>query len=707
MSTTLLLPVLLLAAMVASAESLTLKPGCRPSCGGVEIPYPFGIGQGCFRPGFEILCDNNMAALGNTGQAIEVFVLSLSVTPRPEARVMVPVTWQCYNTSGDPIDWYIRTVDYNPAGVYRISNTRNELYVLGCNTFVYTNGGPRGRSTYSYYTGCAAYCDNAQSAKDGDCTGVGCCHVDIPPGLSDNKMRFTEDPNWSHSGMEFGLCDYAFIVEKGSYTFRAADLGMDGRRTSKPLRLDWAIRDSNGSSLACAEAPTMPGYTCVSEHSECVDSTNGPGYVCNCTQGYEGNPYQRMRARPRKEFPCNGICQDIEGSYNCKCRPGYESNGSPKENPCTPKFPLPAKIAIGIGLCVFFLVVGLLLAFIVHQKRKLAVHFEMNGGNILKKVIGLAIFTHKDLKKITNNNSDRLGNGYFGEVYKGTLFDEARTIVAVKSFIKVDKERIQEFTEEVMIQLRMAHPNVLKLMGCCLQLHIPMLVYEFAAKGSLRDILHGKKQQKLTTKLRLDIAIGSAHGLSYMHSEDIRHGDVKPDNILLNDNLIPKISDFGLSKLLNLGEKIAKKVIGCDSYMDPVFKNTGLLTPKSDVYSFGVVLLELISRKQIVYGPNGSLIIEFRHIYETEKSGRSMFDKEIVAQDDILILEEIGKLAMACLKEHQDSRPGMIEVAEQLMKLRKKTLDDASNNTEMGATADATLSVPPSPISDTTRLIHS
>ncbi|XP_037450487.1 wall-associated receptor kinase 4-like [Triticum dicoccoides] len=619
MSTTFLLPTLLLAALAATATSLTLKPGCRPSCGGVDVPYPFGIGQGCFLPGFEIVCDNSRPILGNTEQAIEVFVLSLSVTPRPEARVMVPITWQCFNSSGDAIKWSISTVNYNRAGVYRISNNHNELVVLGCNTLVYTNGGPRGRSTYTYYTGCAAYCDNAQSARDGDCTGVGCCHVDIPPGLSDNKMRFSGDPDWKNPGMPFSLCDYAFIVEKGNYTFQKADLKMD-LETSKPLRLDWAIRVNNGSSLSCAEAPSMPGYMCVSQHSECVDSTNGPGYVCNCTEGYEGNPYLHKG--------------------------------------CT-----------SIGLGVSILVFALLLAFIMHQKRKLAEHFEMNGGNILKSVIGLPIFTEKDLKKITKNNSECLGNGYFGKVYKGTLPDEA--IVAVKSFIKVDKDRIGEFTEEVKIQLKMKHPNILKLMGCCLQLDVPMLVYEFAAEGSLRDILHWKQNQKLSAELRLDIAIGSANGLSYMHSEDIRHGDVKPDNILLSDKSIPKIADFGLSKLLNPGEKFTKKVIGCQGYMDPVFRNTGILTSKSDVYSFGVVLLELISRKKVEYGESGSLIIEFRHIYETKKSGRSLFDEEIVAEKDILILEEIGKLAMQCLKERLDGRPGMKEVAEQLVKIKE------------------------------------
>lgn len=684
MPTTFLLPALLLAALAATAKSLTLKKGCQPSCGDIEVPYPFGIGPGCFREGFEINCINDTPVLGNSTRQYEV--LSLAVTPRPEAKVVLPVAYQCYNATGAVTDSEVRQLDFNSAGVYRISNTRNELVVLGCNTLIYTNSGPSGRHRHTYYTGCVAYANDYESVRDGTCAGVGCCRVDIPPGLTDNNMRFANDQYWLHANQTFCPCDYAFIVEKGYYTFRAAHLQIVTTGSKWPMLLDWAIRDSSGTTLSCAEAPSMPEYTCVSDHSECINSTNGPGYVCNCTQGYEGNPYLDKGctninecARPRDQFPCYGVCHDTEGSYDCQCRLGYESSGDPKENPCNPKFPLRARIAIGISLGVFFLVVALLLAFIMHQKRKLAKNFEMNGGNILKKVLGLTIFTENDLNKITKNNSESLGNGFFGKVYKGTLPDESETVVAVKSFIKVDEERIEEFTEEVMIQLKINHPNVLKLMGCCLQLDVPMLVYEFAANGSLRDILHRNKTQKLSSELRLDIAIGSADGLSYMHSQDIRHGDVKPDNILLNEKLIPKISDFGLAKLLKPGEKFAKQVVGCEGYMDPVFRNTGLLTPKSDVYSFGVVLLELISRKQIVCGQSGSLVIEFRHIYEIEKSGRSMFDEEIVTEEDILILEEIGKLAMKCLKEHQDGRPDMTEVAEQLVKLRKNTIDDAAN----------------------------
>uniref|UniRef100_A0A453JGB5 Wall-associated receptor kinase galacturonan-binding domain-containing protein n=1 Tax=Aegilops tauschii subsp. strangulata TaxID=200361 RepID=A0A453JGB5_AEGTS len=289
-----LLPALLLAATVESL--LTVRPDCQESCGGVDIPYPFGIGAGCFRPGFEITCLNNTMPVLPASTGV-VRVLTLLVMPRPEARVMLPVSWTCYNSAGNTTAVSLDgRVNFNKDNVYRISNTHNQLFVLGCNTFVYTMSWCTAHcndplsAMYTLYSGCTTYCNDSRSAQDGACAGVGCCHVDIPPGIGDNLMKFD---TWSRVGKEFSPCDYAFIVEKGSYTFRAADLHME-KHTRLPLRLDWAIRDSNvnsTASLSCAQLSQGNSTSCVSDHSECVDSTNGPGYVCNCTKGYEGNPY--------------------------------------------------------------------------------------------------------------------------------------------------------------------------------------------------------------------------------------------------------------------------------------------------------------------------------------------------------------------------------------------------------------------------------
>jgi serine/threonine protein kinase len=325
------------------------------------------------------------------------------------------------------------------------------------------------------------------------------------------------------------------------------------------------------------------------------------------------------------------------------------------------------------------------------QKRKLDKLFEKNGGEILRNVKGLTIFTKDGLKKITKDNAEFLGHGSFGNVYKGTLPD--KTMVAVKASIKVDEATKEEFVEEVEIQSQMIHKNILKLVGCCLEVDVPVLVYEFAANGSLQDILHAKKNQVLPLDSRLEIAIGSAEGLKYMHSyatHAMRHGDIKPDNILLDDKLTPKITDFGLSKLLK-EEYITKVVVGCMGYIDPVFMKTGLLTQKNDVYSFGAVLLELITGKRNVYDQKFSLIIEYNKVYENKRSGREMFDIDIATEEDMHVLEEMGKLAMDCLNEDLENRPDMTEVAEQLVMIRRNKKFGKSNNAYPNNIGDITI----------------
>ncbi|XP_044392256.1 wall-associated receptor kinase 2-like [Triticum aestivum] len=694
MALSFLLPALLLAALpTIPIAGQTLKPSCQASCRGVDIPYPFGIGPGCFREGFEITCNDDgggspvLPLLANT--TIKVVHLSIDTA---ELQVMLPIGFQCYSSrqDGAHVSSYGGLWGMHGDGVYRISNTRNMFVVLGCMTMGMASsrriaepgsGGPW-TSLYGFHTGCMSYCNGPASMRDGVCAGVGCCHVDIPPGLTDGLFRF-DDLNHSKV-VDYSPCDFAFLVDKTNYTFRRSDLLKPIRDVvdwTVPVWLDWAIRDYGSVPAAsCADAAksTAAEYACKSSLGVCVmSSTNGTGYTCKCGNGYEGNAYLPEGCTDINEcdFPdkyhCDGNCENIPGDYKCRCRPGYQSD-DPKSIPCIPRFPLAAQVAIGTILSLSFLAIALLMTLLMLQKKRMREYFKKNGGLILKNVETLQIFTKEEINKITHNHSEFLGKGAFGEVYKGYLPDDA--MVAVKSFIQVKETTMEEFTKEVLIQSKMIHKNILKLYGCCLEVDVPMLVYEFAAKGSLGDILHLNENQKLPIDLRLDIAIGSAEGLKYMHlyaSQSIRHGDVKPDNILLDGELVPKISDFGLSKMLKVDEYFTKIVVGCMGYIDPVFIKTGLLTQKSDVYSFGVVLLELITRRKIVYDENCSLIMEFRKVYVKDKSGRAMFDKEIVTEEDILVVEEIGKLAIECLEEDVEDRPDMGEVAQRLVMLRR------------------------------------
>ncbi|XP_062181802.1 uncharacterized protein LOC133886088 isoform X2 [Phragmites australis] len=312
------------------------------------------------------------------------------------------------------------------------------------------------------------------------------------------------------------------------------------------------------------------------------------------------------------------------------------------------------------------------------KRRKQRTCFDKNGGEIVKRM-GIKTFTEVELAKMTKSYSNRIGKGNFGEVFKGTTDDNQQ--VAVKRPIlegTTNKPREGgEFIDEIIFQFRIRHDNLVRLIGCCLETEFPRLVFEFIPNGSLYEVLHGTgKPRTLSLLERLDIAIGSAEALAYMHSRDGHqhsriHGDVKSGNILLDDDLMPKVSDFGSSKLMSIGS-YARSVLADRNYMDPMYFKTDRFTEKSDVYSFGVVLLELITRKKVMYDGNNSLPLNFVKSCKSKGNGRTMYDLEILSDDDaqyqvyMECLDRIGALAVRCLKEDVDERPTMTEVVEEL-----------------------------------------
>ncbi|VAH13425.1 unnamed protein product [Triticum turgidum subsp. durum] len=671
---------LLLAAAAAATETperVVVAHGCQSSCGGVDIRYPFGIGVGaggrdCFREGFEIDCVYDGPVLANT----TLRVVQLSVDPA-ESLVMLPVGRMCYNAT-DPR----RAEEYshgetlmNKHGVYRFSSARNMLVVLGCNTMgtIGSDKTTRLVDGYSYYLGCMNFCNSSASAQDGQCASLGCCHVDIPPGLTHNYFRFRE---YDHTSMmDYSPCDYAFLVDRTNYTFRRSDLLRDTLRTS-PVWLDWAIRGAGDDSvsLSCAQANKTKEYACLSNQSYCVDATNGPGYNCNCSEGYEGNAYLVAgctnidECADSNKYPCKGVCRDTQGSYQCTCPPGYGSD-DPKTQRCTPKFPPAAQICIGVigGILAITLVAFIII--IRKEKRKTREFYEKNGGLTLEKAKVIKLFKMEELKPILKS-SNVIGKGGFGEVYKGVLDN---VLVAVKKPIGRNVQENKQFANEVIIQSQVIHKNIVRLIGCCLEVDSPLLVYEFISKGSMHDILH-EFREPLNLDVRLSIVLESAHGLAYMHSQahtKILHGDVKPANILLDDNFVPKISDFGISRLIAVDKEHTANVIGDMSYMDPVYLQTGLLTEKSDVYSFGVVILEVISRKKATHADNNNLVTSFLESHKEGKKATELFDQEIAGAGNLELLDTLAGIAVECLSLDVDQRPSMTDVVAHLLTLSR------------------------------------
>ncbi|KAL6906518.1 hypothetical protein ACP4OV_004119 [Aristida adscensionis] len=292
-------------------------------------------------------------------------------------------------------------------------------------------------------------------------------------------------------------------------------------------------------------------------------------------------------------------------------------------------------------------------------------------------------FKEDEIRIITSNYTTLLGKGAFGEVYRGVLDDNSP--VAVKRYISNVKE---DFAKEVIVHCEINHRNVVRLIGYCIGENALLIVTECLSKGNLSDILHSS-EIPVSLETRLEIAIGCAEALSYMHSQmygQVIHGDIKPANILLDENLNAKISDFGISKLISTDKTLyTTHVMGSIGYMDPLFARTGRLTSKSDVYSFGVVLLELISRRKAIDGDGKiSLAEDFTQAIAKRKKIREFFDVEISDVNNLRILEEIGKLAAKCLAMEIHKRPEMKDVAERLRMLKKARYQRQERTTLFG-----------------------
>uniref|UniRef100_A0A0E0JCG6 Protein kinase domain-containing protein n=1 Tax=Oryza nivara TaxID=4536 RepID=A0A0E0JCG6_ORYNI len=680
-------------AAASSGYSMAL-PGCPDKCGNISIPYPFGIGPSCAATSissyFNLTCNNTFnpprPMVGDSEALVEVTDISLE---HGEMRVLSPVYYICFtaNTTFTRFTegYELKHTPFLP------SPSRNRFTVIGCNTLGLI-GGYKGTVSH-YVTGCYSYCESINSTSDGaPCAGMGCCEAAIPTDLTAWGAMFEMNQSkvWS-----FNPCFYAMVSEVGWYSFQQKDLvghlGFidDRAQRGAPVVADWAIR--NGSCPE--EGKGIPGdYACISANSYCMDANNGPGYLCQCSKGYEGNPYllngcqdvdecTLRKQDPKYEdiYPCRkGVCHNTPGGYLCKCKLGKRSDGTSVS---------------AIALMALTCVLAMQIQRKRHKKDK-DEYFKQNGGLKLydemrsRKVDTIRILTEKDIKKATDNYSeDRvLGIGGHGMVYRGTLDDNKE--VAIKKSKVINDEWREEFVNEIIILSQINHRNIVRLIGCCLDVHVPMLVYEFVSNGTLSEFLHGTDHRSpIPLDIRLKIATQSAEALAYLHSSTSRtilHGDFKSANILLDGQHNAKVADFGASALKSMNEsEFIMFVQGTLGYLDPESFISHCLTDKSDVYSFGVVLLELMTRKRAIFANSinekESLSYSFLLMFD-QNIHRNMLDREIMDKETMVVLEKLSILAANCLRPRGDDRPTMKEVAECLQMIRRHPMHAASDH---------------------------
>ncbi|KAI4330323.1 hypothetical protein MLD38_028621 [Melastoma candidum] len=431
----------------------------------------------------------------------------------------------------------------------------------------------------------------------------------------------------------------------------AVDPGTDSLEL-QTIELGWWV---NGSCDLCSLNATC---------SRILVSNSTFGYRCSCVNGFIGNG-----------FVSGGGCQPVSicntlDYVSGKC--GHR---------------------VILGILIIGVVIGALLMAVVSsvcyfERRRLAISKNcLRARRLLNEAAGdisIPLYEYKDIERSTEGFSERLrlGTGAYGTVYAGRLPNNE--LVAIKRIEHRDGNSIDKVVNEVKLLSNVSHPNLVSLLGCCIDNGEQILLYEFVPNGTLAQHLQRERGRKgLPWTIRLNIAAETASAISYLHSAvnpPIYHRDIKSSNILLDFQYRSKVADFGLSRLGTTGiddhSHISTAPQGTPGYVDPQYHQNYHLSDKSDVYSFGVVLIEIITGLKAVDFSRPHSEINLAALAVDRIGGGcldELIDPLLEPNRDAWTLSSIhrvAELAFRCLAFNKDIRPSMIEVAEELAQIR-------------------------------------
>ncbi|KMZ59961.1 putative Kinase [Zostera marina] len=619
-------------------SQMALK-GCQETCGGVNISYPFGIGENCARnTSFLVNCSKDANGEKPYLRSWEIVNIELESGE-------ITVNTEVSSTCGDEMN----IIDLTDRPLSFSEN--NKLTATGCATNAFLPDG----------VGCSSLCSSLEDVTNNTCFGTGCCEISINKGL---KIFNASIITYDITAENTSNCSYAFLAKENRFNFTTDFLIKREWTMLVEYLLDFAVDDCGPNANA-------------------NKSATGFGNFCSCLRGFEGNPYTPDGCTDINECEdptlniCSKDCVNTPGSFKCT------------DN---------SRNLIIIVSClsggIFFVLLGGIIFFfykkskIIQMKKLRSENFKQNYKLLEQTLImsshentaeNTKFFSFNELEKATGqfDRARIIGEGGHGTVYKGLLLDQR--VAAIKMSKVTTQTEKEEYINEAALLSRTYHKNVVKVLGCCLESAVPTLVYEYIANGTLSEHLHSPDNpSSLGWDDRLRIASEVASAIVYLlsaSSNTIFHRDLKSANILLDEKLTAKLSDFGASKSISSDQThITATVQGTIGYLDPEYYQSGKLTEKSDVYSFGVILVELLTGKKpiskYINAEEGSVIIYFIKLLR-EGQVDLLFDQSIMddsIKDDLGV---VAKLAGECLRLRGEDRPTMKEVESTLEGVRR------------------------------------
>ncbi|KAG5022572.1 hypothetical protein JHK85_018914 [Glycine max] len=595
------------------------------NCGLNPVPYPLSTGPDCGDPWYKIRCTAGtlwLDALAGSAYLISsIDPLTRSIITRPAS--ITPKT--CVST-----DFHSEGMHLNETLPFSVASG-NTVFLFNCTTHAPSMNCAASGTCHRYVK---------EHADFGACGRVGvCCEYKSAGSLKEYVVRV-------HGG---GCAAYQSFVD---FNGTAA-----GKRWPEPgVGIKWV-------------APQEPVCKAPIDCKELLNS--------KCGVGPAGGVVQRCLCNVGFKWTRSMVRVNLKPRHRGKGH-GKDSNGKVRKK----KKMLLAVVASLGGIFSIVTVIGVIFYKKHNQAKQAKIKKRKEISSAKANALSSRIFTGREIRKATNNFSQEnlVGTGGFGEVFKGT-FDDG-TVFAIKRAKLGCTKGIDQMQNEVRILCQVNHRSLVRLLGCCLELENPLLIYEYVSNGTLFDYLHrysSGSREPLKWHQRLKIAHQTAEGLCYLHSAavpPIYHRDVKSSNILLDDKLDAKVSDFGLSRLVELAEENKSHIFtsaqGTLGYLDPEYYRNFQLTDKSDVYSFGVVLMELLTAQKA---------IDFNR--EEESVNLAMYGKRKMVEDKLMdvvdpllkegasaleleTMKSLGYLATACVDDQRQKRPSMKEVADDI-----------------------------------------